>query len=206
MKSERSVSLAALCCATLGMAGAVLLSAQASGPTIEFSPDPESVVLEYTHLHHMMARPDPEPLMRIYADGRVRVHYALYMAKAGDYEFKLTAAELEQLFVGLADDGLIDLDLHAAREERQLREKEARESGELRHVSDITETLIDLRLESYRAAAAEQAVSGMEKSLRWPNVYADARWYKSFEAVQTLAKAEERLQKLLERSDLKKLN
>ncbi len=206
MKSERRIFLLALRCAALAMAGAGLLLAQPNGPTIEFSEDPESIILEYSHLHEMLAEPDPEPLMRIYADGRVRIHYPVYMAKAGDYELKLTAAELEDLFVGLAGDGLIDLDLRSARAERFLAEEEVRGAGELHHVSDVTETVIDLRLESYRATGAELAESGIEKSVRWSNVSTDALQFEGLESVQALAKAEERLQKLTERSDMKKLD
>jgi len=181
---------------------AAVSPAAAQRPTIELPANADTVVLEYTTVHHMLAEQDPEPLLRIFADGRVRVHYPVYMAKAGDYEARISAAELRGLLLYLAADGVLEFDPSATREQRAIAAAAERSAGRLHHVSDVTETLIEIRLGSYRAADAQDVVTGFRKSVRWPNVYTDAQRFGAIAGVQTLARAEERLRAFLNRPDL----
>lgn len=173
------------------------LGAQASAST---------VVLEYTHIHHMLAEHDPVPLIRVYADGRVLIHHPAYMAAAGDYELRLTARELADLFSSFESEGLMDVDVDAGWQEREVaRESLAASSGELTYRSDTMETWIRVRgaVDPSGVLAANSAETF--KEVRWPNVFTDAQRYPGIEAVQVIASAEEKLAALLERDDLVKL-
>ena len=199
MKLDQKLAVAALSCAALTVTA---LPAGAQVPRVELPSNSGVVVLEYTVIHQMLAEVDPEPLMRIHADGRVRVHFPVYMAKAGDYELRLSPSELRGLFLELSADGILDFDEAGTTAERNSAEAAERAAGRLHHVSDVTETLIDMRLASYRPAGAAAAIPGFEKSVRWPNVHTDAQRFRGVAGVQSLARAEERLRSILDRSDL----
>ena len=66
-------------------------------PAVSRGQSSADLVLEYGHIHHMLAEQDSLPLLRIYADGLVKVHYPAYMSRAGDYELLLSRAELMTL-------------------------------------------------------------------------------------------------------------
>ena len=67
-------------------------------------------VIEYNLVHGMLAQPDPVPLLRVYGDGRVHVHFPAYMKRAGDYELLLNQVELDELLRQLDDNGIMSFD------------------------------------------------------------------------------------------------
>jgi hypothetical protein len=198
----RTKCLAVVCGVVGWLGGALPVLAQMPAPVLEFASDPNTVIVEYTHIHHMLAEPDPTPLLRIYGDGRVRVHYPVYMAKAGDYELWLSAGELRGIVLGLAADGIMDFDPVAAKDEWRGAKEAERGRGEAYHVSDVTETAIEVRLQFYRPAGATALIPNLQKRVRWPNVHTDARRYPDLAPVRAVAAAEARLQALLKRRDL----
>lgn len=202
MRLHHRTITVALACAVLAIA---VIPAAAQSPVVEFPSFAGAVVLEYNVIHHMLAQPDPEPLMRIFADGRVRVHYPVYMAKAGDYEVRLSTAELHGLFDELATSGIMDFDAEAVSAEKERVEAVERAGGVLHHVSDVSETVIDIRVKSYRPAGSAAAIADFEKSIRWPNIHTDAQRFKGIAEVQALARAVERLRAIINRSDLSRV-
>ncbi len=158
------------------------------------------VVLEYSHIHHMIEDQDPTPLLRIYQNGLVRVHYPAYMQRAGDYEFSLSSEELVKLFESVEADGLLGLDLRGAVGEREALEAQRSAAGELYNVSDITETVIRLRPGEVRGFDAVRASADLLQTIRWPNVYTDARRYPELAPVQSIAAVERRLHEILDRA------
>ena len=158
------------------------------------------VVLEYGHIHHMIEDQDPTPLLRIYQDGLVRVHYPVYMQRAGDYEFSLSAEELVLLFESVEAEGLLLLDIQEAAAEREAIEARQTAGGELFDVSDVTETVIRLRPSEVRGFSGVQASGGLLRTIRWPNVYTDARRYPELASVQSIAAVARRLQEILDRA------
>lgn len=184
------------------LALAAALPAMAQPPSIELPSSGSVAVIEYNVIHEMLAESDPEPLVKVFANGWVRVHLPSYMANAGDYRVRLTTQELRQLLADLAADGVMDFDRASASADRQAAAAAARGAGILHHVSDVSETLIDIKLGSYRSAGAVLTQNDFTKSIRWPNVYTDARQFQSVAQLQGLARAEERLRAILNRPDL----
>ena len=64
-------------------------------PYAEFSKS--DLVLSYTQIIPMLEDRDPIPLLRVYANGRVHVHYPKYMKRAGDYIGLLSSTEIREL-------------------------------------------------------------------------------------------------------------
>ena len=58
--------------------------------------------------------------MQIYGDGRVHLHYPVYMQRSGDYELELGNLELRQLLLSLAETGAMDFDAQNVGQLRQL--------------------------------------------------------------------------------------
>ena len=177
----------------------------AQAPAVELPQSAAAVVVEYTVFHQMLADNDPTPLLRVYADGRVRVHYPVYMSRAGDYETLLAPDELQGLLADLVADGVLDFDAEATLADRAAAAAAARAAGRLYHVSDVSVTRIDVRVGSYRAPGTSQAIPDFEKNVAWPNVYTDARRFAGVSGVQGLARAEERLRAIMQRDDLTRI-
>ena len=183
--------------------GAVLLvsTLSARAQVLDARAGTNDLVLEYGHLHSMLAEQDTTPLLRIYGDGRVLVHYPVYMQRAGDYELRLPAEEVESLIAELEAEGLASLDVARGLERRQEKVELQQSRGELFHVSDTTQTVLRFRVNPSGAVRA----GGSSKTVRWNNVQTDAKRFPELDTVQAIARCEERLQELLERDDLTRL-
>ena len=125
----------------------------------------------------MLAEVDDRPTMRIYGDGRVAVHYPLYMKKAGDYQMQLEEDELVSLVQSLSRSGVLDFD--EAKVKQKIREKKGqqRAKGQLYAISDSTETIIDVRLDEYKKDSTSKTVKQFHKRFRWADIEHDARRY-----------------------------
>ena len=154
----------------------------------------------------MLAAPDPQPLLRIYADGRVHVHYPAYMKRAGEYTMNLDATTLDSLVQQLADNGLMDFDAATTRQQtRQLEATRRAASGELYYRSDGSDTVIDIRLAEYRPAAGAAAIRPFRKQVRWRDLEQQARRYPQAVGLVRAAAAAASLRALCEHPALQRL-
>jgi hypothetical protein len=175
-------------------------------PYFKYSETASEPVIEYNLVHDMIAEPDPEPLLRVYGDGRVHVHYPAYMQKAGDYQLKLTQGQLNVLIRELANDGVIDFDRHKARHLRERLETERRNKNrELFHYSDDSHTVISIRLDEYQKSATTGKSTNIRKQFSWPNLKQDARRFPESQALKEASRAADRLEDLIIRQDLVKV-
>lgn len=128
-------------------------------------------LIEYNLIQELLAEADPEPLLRVYGNGRVHVHYPVYMKKAGDYELQLSKPELNVLIRSLADNGIIDFDHGTAMAHRKQFEAQQRATtGILYYVSDATETVVDIRLDEYQRSASDKRITNLKKRFTWKNL------------------------------------
>jgi hypothetical protein len=175
-------------------------------PVFHYSATASEPIIEYNLVHGMLAQPDPVPLLRVYGNGRVHVHFPAYMKKTGDYEMNVSPVELNELIRLLADDGIMDFDPHAARQEKQQLEAARRAAtGELFHVSDATDTVINVRLSQYQRAAASPRINQFHKRFRWRNLDIDARRYPESNRIMRAASAAANLRALCSHPGLQKL-
>lgn len=175
-------------------------------PRFEFSRTSSEPIIEYNLIQHLLAEPDPEPLLRVYGDGRVLMHFPSYMRRAGDYELRLSRPELMALLRSLAADGIIDFDPAAVRQnKRQLEAQQLTAGEELYTQSDVTETVIDIRLDGYQRGPTSTRIVNLNRRFNWRNLEHDARRFPQSEALRGAAAGVGRLHGLLRRSDLQPL-
>lgn len=174
-------------------------------PWFKLSEDSEKPVIVYNIVQHMLVQPDPEPLLRIYGNGRVAVHFPVYMKRAGDYELQLSRQELIALLRSLAQDGILDFDHRASRDHKKQLETEQRTStGMMHHISDSAETIIDIQLDEYQRAPGTPRIVNLKKRFAWKNLEHDAKRFPQSTAIQRAAAGAQRLHSLLERPDPRK--
>lgn len=194
--------------------GAFTISAQAqqiaeSDFAIEYSPSPSVAVITY-HVETAIESDDPQPLLRVYGDGRAHVHKPWHNKDAGDYQFKLSATELAQLLEDLHADGVFAYDEAAvaeARKSARAARLNAARAGQivLTHNSDVDVSTILLELESYRPAGATGATRQFTKQIRCVDLQNEAREYPEITALQGLAQAENTLRGYTNDPRLRKL-
>ena len=177
-----------------------------SHPWFTLAEDSSEPVIEYTLVHHLLRAGDPEPLLRIYADGRVRVHLPTYMKRAGDYELHLSPEQLNELVRALARDGIMDFDPAMTRQQvASLRQQQREATGILRDISDATDTHIRVRLAAYRRKPASPRIDNLDKRFSWRNLEHDAKRYPQSTALQQADAGARRLHGFLDHADLRKL-
>jgi hypothetical protein len=193
----------------------VSFAAGAGAPSdadIWYDPSPGALLITYHEIFPELVDPDPTPRLRIFGDGRVLVHYSPRLRRAGDYELRLSATELEALLYSLVDNGLADFDRDdILREKRDVGEARAREAlglGEppaLFYVADDDISLFELRLLEYRAPGSTFAAGEIHQKIRWQGLRTDAERHPQIERIQRLRAAELTLRSLLVRDDLRRL-
>ena len=147
-----------------------------SGNTAEVA-DLSDPVIHYQLNIAMLAGIDDRPTITVYGDGRVTVHYPVYMKKAGDYEMQLEEDELVSLVQSLSANGVLDFDEKKAKQKIREKKGQRRAKGQLYAISDSTETVIDVRLDEYQKDSSAKAVKRFHKRFRWTDIEHDARRY-----------------------------
>jgi hypothetical protein len=143
-----------------------------------------------------IANPDTKPRLVVYGDGRAVAHYPRYMKRAGDFELRLSAAEMDTLVRGLVRNGLVEFDPGAVR--GAVRAAAAR--GVERVSTDPSTTVIELRLSHYRPPGAVAYDFGVHKRIEWRGARAATRDHPSVHALQGLAAAQRELDALAVRT------
>jgi len=164
------------------------------------------VVIEYSQVITMIGDPDPTPLLRIYGDGRVLVHYPAYMKRGGDYEMRLDDTELQQLIASLELKGLFSYDKNSVRQLKQqskTRQIAATPIATMR--SDDTFSVIKINLGSYMPANSRSPTANFKKELSLKNLKWDAKDHPDVIDLKNAASAEEQLNTFLNHPKLIKI-
>lgn len=168
-----------------------------------FSSDPDTVVISYNLISHLLAQPDTTPLIRVYGDGRVVVHYPAYSPKAGDYETTLSTGEMAKLLNMVVNNGLIGFNRRDFMAKRnQVKRTKERATGIAHAISEIDETLIKVHLDEYQSEPNKAIERNVQKKISWDNLAFDMKFYPEVSELRKLAEAEKMLRAILERDDL----
>jgi hypothetical protein len=202
--------LAALLAASTPAFAAPLAGAS---PTIEHSRSADVVVVTYREVLSEIADADRGPLLQIYGDGRMVAHYPHYMKRAGDYEQRLTGAELDQLLQSLAGKGVLDFDATAARAATRASMAAARQRALAANAPvtvfeavDASTTVIEVAVDRYRSATpGAREVQNLSKRVQWTGLSADAQHHPDVAALRDLAAAENELRALRERPGFRRV-
>ena len=134
-------------------------------------------VIHYQLNIDMLAGIDDRPTLSIYGDGRVEVHYPLYMKKAGDYQMQLEEDELVSLVQSFSTNGMLDFDEKKVKQKIREKKDTRRAKGQLYAISDSAETIIDVLLDEYQKDSSAKVVKQFHKRFRWADIEHDARRY-----------------------------
>ena len=205
---------------SLTLFGTVLLAASASSAfareaqnrgqplserSFEYAEEPDTLVIQLSQDVGIVDA-DPTPLLRVYGDGLVRIHFPVYMKRAGDYTLQLDQRELQDLLASFVEGGLIDFSPEATRAQMRGLAAASRaqappgQPGQLTTRSDEATVSIEVRLSRY-VPAVGAARSDVTARIVWTGAQGDAAEFATLDTLQALAAAERRLLALTERAD-----
>lgn len=198
---------------TTPFAGEVTVIQEAGVAICEYSPAADNLVLEYHVAFGELAAGESLPRLRVYGNGRVRVHNPPFMKNAGDYELWLSEQEMDELIASLVEKGVLDFDesrVKAAKKQRiEARRYEEVQAGQgmiLTHTADADVTTVGIFLDRYeRAGRALPARRNLAKRIAWRNLAADAREHPNIPAIVQLAAAAAEMSRLAENKHLERL-
>jgi hypothetical protein len=180
-------------------------SNQSAGFSFSMDSATTEPVIQYQQNIQMLSSVDDKFTLTIFGDGRVVVHYPVYMKKAGDYEMHLDMAELENLIQSFSTNGLMNFDEKKARQSVTSHEKALAAQGQFYTISDATETVIDITLDSYQENKRSTEVNNFNKRFKWKNLEHDARRYKNNSAIVKANSSVSQLKALMNDSRLVKV-
>lgn len=134
-------------------------------------------VIHYQQNIEMLAGMNDRVSISIFGNGRVLVHYPVYMKRAGDYEMQLDETELLDLIQELSGNGVMDFDEQKVRGKVQTYKKALREKGEFYEISDAVETVVDIQLDEYQKNNKSKKLKKFHKKFAWKNLEQDASRY-----------------------------
>ncbi len=177
-----------------------------SAEVLDYPKDRAALVASYAEVLGEIADPDPGPMVKVYGDGRVVVHFPRYMKRAGQYEVMLGSAEMLGLVSSLAGK-LVSFDAPATRQKKQELQAMLKETHSvLSTVMDASTTVIGIYLNRYKPGGigAEETVN-VHKKVSWVGLRGDAEKYPEMEAIQNLSAAQRELQALMKHPFLEKV-
>jgi len=169
-------------------------------PQILFPSDADTVVITYSEVPDMLGNPDPTPLIRVFGDGEILVHYPKYMKRAGDYQLFLNPGELRKLLLTVS--GVIGFDAKLAAQVRR-EEKMARfdDTGIVTERSDEVLERIEIQLDGFQGSATS-SMRAVNERVEWKDVGPDTREFPGLPGMKGLGGARNALRGLLDHPDL----
>ena len=181
--------------------------------SIGYSQEPNQIILEYTLNINEIADQDPTPLLRIFGDGTVNVHFPIYMKRAGDYYLQLSGQELQDLISFLNDNGLFDFDAPKIRQLRNEKlselQAESIETGSesvLFETHDAATSIFIYNVERFVTDKdGNTLVMPWLKKIKWHGLKTDAKRFPNIKEITGLAAIEIKLKNIADRDDLIKI-
>ena len=182
-----------------------------AGAQLTYSSNPATILVSLSTVSPELASPDPIPLLRIYADGRLRVHYPAYLKRAGDYEMYLAPDQLDSLLKDIAP-AVLNFNSRSVQVQKnefdyqQVKSVNSLSAVEVFYVADADITVVNLNIKSYQAAGS-QVNNKLNQPLRisWSGLSADAKHYPNLASIQALDQAAIRLFKLSTHKQLQRM-
>ena len=203
MKRTRALATLGLTFLIHGSFGAALAATAADpgGARIESPSDPATVVVRYTERIGEIGNTDL-PTLTVYADGRAVVHWPEYTKRRGDYELRLTAAEMDDLLALVVSKGALTFDADATTAAKRAAETQRAGAGGSNVVaSDDTSTVIEINVDrAVSGAAGARSVARVSKTISWRGARTDARLHPEITAITDLAALEDGLRALMRRA------
>ena len=181
---------------------------------IHYSKQANAVVLEYDVTHSLIAMEKDHPLLRVYGDGRVVVHYPSYMKQAGNYESTLSPEQMQRLLTSMATNCFFNFNPTAVLQERnnalQVKASESINSNQpvLFNVSDSSTMQVTLTVQSIVEQAnngttlirSSNEVATQHIDVAWKNLQIDAQRFSELNKIQGIAAIDNDLRQLIKQT------
>jgi len=161
-------------------------------------------VIQYQQNIHMLSTVDDRLTFQVFADGRVLVHYPVYMKRAGDYEMQLEEAALIDLLHSLSDNGVMGFDSEKNKTRRRNEKKALNAKGQYFAISDVVETTVEVRLDEYQKNSSSKKISNFYKKFKWDNLEQDAKRFKNIKALDQTNRSVSEIKNLMKDARLVK--
>lgn len=100
-------------------------------PLFANSASDTQLLLDYQREFGMIQETDNSVSVRLFADGTVEVHYPVFMRRAGDYQYQLSAAETNNIVTSLRQLGVDRFDAETTKSALALEQRAALEAAQL---------------------------------------------------------------------------
>jgi hypothetical protein len=179
----------------------------ASNPALMITP-----IIEFNRIIPSLAGSRTKPLLRVYADGTVLVHFPVYMKRSGDYSMQLSPKELERLLSRLRKLGVFDINSGALKLQKEQNLKLKRKLASSKHSgqrvreildADITEIYVQLNGDT-SATPDPSAFGNIRKHIKWYGLRWDAEDFPEMPQLKQLLEAENILEHLTRDPALKR--
>lgn len=172
----------------------------------EYATSANEVIVEYNVGFGELINKDPQPLLRIYGDGRVHVHLPRFMKNAGDYQMRLTRNKLSLLVAQLIEKGVLTFSEQTVRAEKNAEIRSRRDTGQAITLHlDSGSSTIRLNLTAYKTTDADVETTDLKAEIYWLDLQHDAEQFPKIDALTDLAEAEWILRSLFEHPKLPSL-
>lgn len=169
--------------------------------SFEYPQNNSHVVMTY-RIHNEIVSVETPPLITIYGNGKVRIHYPNYMKKAGDYEFWLSDTELDDLLSSMNNDGLMDYSSPLLEQQYAEALEVQQDSYDLFEISDQTTTIIRFNINRSVNANSSETIN---KELKWQSLEQIPQGLSNHPVLNDINRAETKIKALLDREDLIKI-
>ena len=151
---------------------------QSAGFIYATDSDGTEPIIHYQQNIDMLSSITDKASLSVFSDGRVLVHFPVYMKKTGDYEMRLDDVELKHLIKSLSDNGIMDFDEKKVKTKVIAYRKSLKDKGQLYAISDATVTVVDIKLNEYQKNNKSKKIANFHKQFKWKNIEHDAARYK----------------------------
>jgi len=185
----------------------LVFSAQVQASFFDYPRDASYSVIEYTLSHDMIRNADPQPMLQIFGDGRVHVHYPVYMKRAGNYQMYLSDTEIQQLLGSLEQKGILKItnkDIVQIKKQANTI-KLGETNGLLIERSDISRSKFKVNLDSYVSDLSVSPQYDFKQEVILKSLKFEAQANPSITEIQNAAHAEQELRNFLTHRDLIKI-
>ncbi len=161
-------------------------------------------VIHYQQHVHMLSSVDDRVSLKVYGNGRVEVHFPVYMKKAGDYEMTLEKSELIALIRSLSSNGMMDFDKKIIKARVHAHKKQEQKNNTYYAISDSVESDIKIRLNQYQKNSASRKSKNFKADFKWKNIEHTAAHYSDITELNRANQSVSLLKALMTDSRLKR--
>lgn len=191
--------------------GATVAREKTDNALIDFSSAATTVLLSFGEINPEFKDQDRTPLLRVYGDGRVLVHYPAYWKQAGEYEMYLSRAALSSLLLDVAAPVFGYNHVALKRQKKNTNLKRATQASTLSEVkvfyqSDAPVSVFTFNIKSYKPAGSpKQLANTAVAKIHWQGLVADAENYPKISMIQDFLRIENQLRALSQSTQLRKI-